>query len=49
MTEKLNNDIVNEIEHILLIEVALYISNLPDVTGTEESRRKERVPKEQDS
>ena len=49
MTEKLNNDIVNEIEHILLIEVALYISNLPDVTGTEESRRKEQVPKEQDS
>ena len=42
------NDRVNEIKHILLIEVALYISNLPDVTGTEESRRKEQVPKEQD-
>lgn len=31
------------------IEVALFISNLPDVSGAEESRRKEKVPKGQDS
>lgn len=31
------------------IEVALFISNLPDVSGAEESRRKEKVPKVQNS
>jgi hypothetical protein len=43
LTIKLNNAIVNKIE--IEIEVAHFISILPDASGAKERRRKENVPK----
>ena len=47
LTRKINNDIVKENGGFSrgLTEVAYFISNLPDVARTEESRRKGKTPK----
>ena len=46
LTRKINNDIVKENGGFSrgLTEVAYFISNLPDVARTEESRRKGKTP-----
>ena len=50
LTRKINNDIVKENGGFSrgLTEVAYFISNLPDVARTEESRRKGKTPKVQE-
>ena len=47
----MNNDMIEKIKclfkmfFINLVEVAFFISNLSDVSGTEEGKGKEKVPK----